>query len=247
MTLSLPWIIHLLFVVIRLSSLFFFTPIQAIRQISVPTRILLIFSFSLLIVFSTQGSTPTNNLVLRCLAEFTNGLILATSLCAVFSIYHIAGQLIDNQIGLNTLAFFKPDETGQESLSALLLSMLAVLLFFGSNGYLWLFKGLSYSFIIAPPGAITLFNGLSPILKQFGFMFSMSFLMASPIVIALVAIDFCSALITRTMPQVNPYFFTLPLKIILGFLIFIMMLQYITPLTDIIMEHCFHTWQEVLS
>lgn len=247
MIISLPFIIHLLFITIRLSTLFFFIPIQAIRQLTMPTRILLVFSFSLLVAMSTQQGMFTNQLILRSLTEFANGLILATSLCCVFAVYHIAGQLIDDQIGLNALAFFKPDETGQDSISALLLSMLAVLLFFGSNGYLWLFKGLSYSFIIAPPGTLSLFNGFTPILKQFSFMFSMAFLIASPIVIALVTIDFCSALITRAMPQVNPYFFSLPLKILLGFLIFIMMLQYITPLTDLIMERCFNTWQEVWS
>lgn len=247
MTLSLPWIIHLLFIVIRIGVIVFFIPIQAIRQLSATTRIILVFSFSLLVLLNSPFHTPTDNLLLRCVAEFAHGLILTTSLSAVFSLYHIAGQLIDNQIGLNTLAFFKPDESGQEPLSALLLSMLAVLLFFASNGYLWLFKGLSYSFVAAPPGSIILLNGLTPIVKQFSFMFSMAFLIASPIVIALVAIDLCSALIIRTMPQVNPYFFTLPLKIILGFLIFIMMLQYLTAITDSIMHYCFNTWKEVLS
>jgi flagellar biosynthetic protein FliR len=246
MTLSLPWITHLLFVAIRLGAIFFFIPIQAIRQLSSITRLMLIFSLSLLIQLNTK-STPIDHLFFRALAEFANGLLLATSLCASFAIYQIAGQLIDNQIGLNTLAFFKPDEEGQESLSSRLLSMIAVLLFFGSNGYIWLFKGLSYSFIITPPGALILFNGLDPILKQFGFMFSISFIIASPIVIALITIDFCSALICRTMTQVNPYFLTLPLKITLGFLMFIMMLQYMTPLTDMIMERCFNTWLEVLS
>jgi flagellar biosynthetic protein FliR len=247
MNVSLPWVAHLLFITIRLSALFLFTPIQAIRQLPAPMRLILVFSFSLLVHLNTPAPASTDYLFARSLAEFANGLILATSLYAAFSIYQIAGQLIDNQTGLNSLTLFKPDEPGQEPLTSRLLSMLAVLLFFGSHGYLWLFKGLSYSFVISPPGALVLLNGLNPIMKQFGFMFSMSFIMASPIVIALMTIDFCSALITRTMPQVNTYFFTLPLKIILGLIILILMLQYIAPLTDLIMEECFHTWQEVMS
>jgi flagellar biosynthetic protein FliR len=100
--------------------------------------------------------------------------------------------------------------------------------------------------VIIPPGAMLLLNGFKPLINQFSFMFSMSFIIASPMIIALVTIDFCSALITRTMPQVNTYFFTLPIKIILGLAMLSMMLPYLAPITDRIMEECFHAWQEFM-
>lgn len=247
MTVSIGWITYLLFVVIRISAVVLFTPIQAIRALSVHTRLLFIFCFSFLF-FSNSSFTPSSDyLALRCISEFTNGLLLALGVHAIFSIYQMAGQLMDNQLGLNSLVFFKPDEQGQESLSARLLSMLGVLFFFGSNGYLWFFKGLYYSFIIIPPGTIEVFNGFKPIMKQFSFMFSMSFIIASPIVIALLTVDLCGALITRTMPQINTYFFTLPLKIILGLIILMFMLNYFTPITDTIFNQFFQGWQELMS
>lgn len=247
MTLSTAWIAHLLFIVIRLSALFLFTPILAIRQLSVHTRLIFIFSLGFLFCFYNSATISTDYLVLRCLSEFANGLILSLGLYAVFAIYQIAGQLIDNQLGLNTLVFFKPDDHGQESLNARLLTMLGVLFFLGSNGSLWLFKGLSYSFIIIPPGSMELFDGLKPVISLFSFMFSMSFIVASPVVIALLTVDFCGALITRTMPQINTYFFTLPLKIILGLIILISLLNYFSALTDLIFSRFFQTWQELMS
>ena len=247
MTVSIGWVTHLLFVVIRISALFIFTPIQAIRQLSVHTRLLFVFCFSFLFLAHSSETPPSDYLFLRCVCEFTNGLLLTLGLHAVFSIYQIAGQLMDNQLGLNTLVFFKPDEHGQESLSARLLSMLGVLFFFGSNCYLWFFKGIHYSFVIIPPGSIEIFDGFKPIIKQFSFMFSMSFIIASPIVIALLTVDSCGALITRTMPQINTYFFTLPLKIILGLIILMLMLNYFTPITDSIFNQFFQGWQELMS
>ena len=143
MTLSLPWLQHLLFIATRLSVLFLFTPMQVIRNAPIQIRILIIFSLSSLLLINSSVS-PSENMLLSCTAEFINGLFLALSISVFFTVYQIAGQLIDNQLGINSLAFFKPDEPGQDSLSARLLSMLAVVFFFSSNSHLWFFKGLTY-------------------------------------------------------------------------------------------------------
>jgi flagellar biosynthetic protein FliR len=248
MTLSLPWITGLFFIFIRLGTVLLFTPIQAIKQLPVSIRLLFIFIMSVLLVHSLPPVPSANNvrILLGGLAEFSNGLILATSLYAAFAVFQIAGQLIDNEIGLNSLAVFNPEEHSQESLTSHLLSMLAVLFFFGIEGHLWLFKGLNYSFVIMPPGTLALFSGFTPVIKQFGFMFSMSFMIASPIILALLTIDICGAIITRNMPQVSTYFLTLPIKILFGLLLLAMMLHYISPITNSVFDLCFQTWQQVM-
>jgi flagellar biosynthetic protein FliR len=249
MTLSLPWLTGLFFVAIRLSTVLIFTPIQAIRQLPIHARLLFIFTLSMLLANYVQApATLSNNAILiGSLAEFANGLILATSLYAAFAVFQIAGQIIDNETGFNATAVFNPNEHSQEPLTSHLLSMLAVLFFFGLNGHQWLFKGLAYSFVISPPGTLNLFAGFTPVIKQFGFMFSMAFVIASPIIIALLAVDLCGALITRNMPQVSTYFLTLPIKILFGLFLLFMLLGYISPLTDKVFSQCFQTWQELMS
>ena len=248
MTLSLSWITTLMFISIRLGTVLLFTPIQAIRQLPVPVRILLVFMFSGIMVNFIPPLNPVNNneLLLGSLAEFANGLILATSVYAAFAVFQIAGQLIDSEIGLNSLVIFNPAERTQEPLTSRLLGMLAVLYFFGLDGHVWLLKGLAYSFIIIPPGTIDLFAGFTPVVKQFGFMFSMAFMLASPVIMALLAIDLFGAVITRNMPQISTYFLTLPIKILVGLMILALMLDYINPLTDKVFTNCFQTWQEIM-
>lgn len=250
MTLSLPWLSQLFFIVIRLSIVLLLTPIQAIRQLPIHARLILVFAFSLLLNnFMPLHKTVPNDaaLLLSGLAEFANGLILATSIYATFAIFQIAGQLIDNEIGLNASAVFNPSDHHQESITSQFLSLLAVLFFFSLDGHYWLFKGLLYSFIIMPPGTLNLFAGFSPIIKQFAFMFSMAFLIASPIILALLAVDLCGALITRNMPQMSTYFLTLPIKILLGLFLLFLLLNYFNPLSNQIFQHCFQTWQEIMS
>ncbi len=249
MTLSLSWLTCLLFITIRLGTVLLFTPIQAIRQLPVHTRLILIFIFSLLLInyVPNQETVNDNPLLLGGIVEFSNGLILAASLYAAFAVFQIAGQIIDNEIGLNSLAVFNPNEHSQEPLTSHLLSMLAVLFFFGLDGHLWLFKGLAYSFVMIPPGSLALFAGFTPVLKQFGFMFTLALMIASPIVAGLLAIDLCGGIITRNMPQISTYFLILPIKILVGLILLALMLNYINPLAHTVFENCFHTWQELMS
>ena len=249
MTISLPWITSLFFITIRLGTVLLFTPIQAIRQLPTPTRLILVFAFSLLIVNYApyQHFLDDNAILIGSIAELSNGLILATSIYAAFTVFQITGQLMDNEMGLNTLAIFNPGEHHQEPFSSQFLSMLAVLFFFTLDGHLWLFKGLTYSFTIIPPGTIALFAGFAPIIKQFGFTFTLAFMIASPIIVALLAIDLCGAIITRNMSQINTYFLIIPIKIFLGLILFMFMLNYISPLINTVFEYCFHTWQESMS
>jgi flagellar biosynthetic protein FliR len=249
MIVSTPWITTLLFITIRMGTILLFTPIQAIRQIPVHSRLLLIFVLSFMMALNMPQVTEMDSpqIMLGGLAEFANGLILATSLFAAFSVFQIAGQIIENETGMNSLTLFNPSEHSQLPLTSHLLSMLAVLFFFGLNGHLWLFKGLSYSFVIIPPGTMALFNGFTPIMKQMGFMFSMAVMIASPIIVSLLAIDLFSAVLTRNMPQISTYFLTLPLKILLGLFLLILMLNSFNPIANRVFEHCFQTWQEIMS
>ncbi|MBL7479164.1 flagellar biosynthetic protein FliR [Legionella bononiensis] len=249
MTLSITWLIHLFFIAIRLGTVLLFTPVQAIHQLPIMIRLMLVFALSCLLTFNVSQQVQLDNtgILLGGLAEFANGLILATGLFAAFAVFQIAGQLIDNETGLNSLAIFNPAEHNQESISSRLLTMLAVLFFFGMDGHLWLFKGLSYSFIIIPPGTLALFAGFTPIIKQFGFMFTVGFMIASPIILALLAVDLFGGLITRNIPQINTYFLILPLKICLGLFLLAMMLGFIYPISNRVFERCFQTWQELMS
>lgn len=249
MTLSTPLLSNLFFVVIRLGTVLLFTPIQAIKLLPITARLTLIFVLSQLIIeyLPSPGAMDNTRLVIGALAECCNGLILATSLYATFAVFQIAGQLLDNQMGLNAIAIFNPAEHHAEPLSSNLLSMLAVLFFFGTDGHLWLFKVLALSFTIIPAGSISLFMGFTPIIKQFGFMFSMAFMIACPVVTALLIIELCGGVLTRNMPQINTWFLTLPIKIMLGLFLFSLMIDYLVPQSNVVFERLFQTWEAFLS
>lgn len=237
-------------VAIRLGTVLLFSPIEAIRLLPIHTRLLLVFLLSTLVVanLALPAQNPDDlSLFLSGVAELCNGLILSLSVYATFAVFQIAGQLIDTQMGLNSLAILNPSDHSHDPLSGRLLVMLAVLFFFAVNGHHQLVQGLLLSFMIIAPGQHALFHGFTPLIQHFSFMFSLSLMIASPIVFSLLLIDVCGAVITRNMPQISTYFLTLPIKIMLGYFVFSLLLNYVNPLMEKAFQLCFHSLNRVMS
>ena len=250
MTIAVAPLTTTFLVAIRLGTVLLLSPIEAIRVLPIHARLLLVLILSTLVVTNLSLSDlPSNelSLVVSGLSEFCNGLILSLSLYAAFAVFQIAGQLMDTQMGLNSLAIFNPADHSNESLSGRLLVMLGVLFFFAVGGHLKLVQGLLMSFMIIAPGQPALFNGYAPIIQQCSLMFSLSLMIASPVVIGLLVIDVAGAVLTRNMPQISTYFLILPIKIMLGLIIFGLLLTYINPAMDFVFASCFHSWKAVMS
>ena len=237
-------------IAIRLGTVLLFSPIEAIRMLPIHTRLLfvLLLSFFIAAHLSKPLAQPNElSLLLSGIAEFSNGLILSLSLYATFAIFQIAGQLIDTQMGLNSLAIFNPTAHSHELLSSRLLGMLAVLFFFSLDGHHKLLQGLALSFTIIAPGEPGLFNGFVPIIQEFSLMFSLAVMIASPIVISLLIVDVTGAVLTRNMPQISTYFLTLPVKIMLGLFVFWLLLNDIHPVMEKAFTLCFQSLGAVMS
>ena len=250
MTIAVAPLTTTFLVAIRLGTVLLFSPIEAIRLLPIHARLLLVLIISMFIVANLSLPTEQPNelsLLLSGISELANGLILSLSLYATFAVYQIAGQLIDTQMGLNSLAIFNPTDHSHEPLSSRLLVMLAVLFFFAMDGHHKLVQGLALSFMIIAPGEPILFNGFAPIIHQFSFMFSLALMIASPIVVSLLVIDISGAVLTRSMPQISTYFLTLPIKIMLGFFIFYLLLNYLNPIMEKAFALCFQSWKVVMS
>ena len=250
MTIAVTPLTATFLVAIRLCTVLLLSPIEAIRVVPIHARLLLVLMLSLLIVPGlTIKSVPYDNLalVVAGISEFCNGIILSLSVYAAFAVFQIAGELMDTQMGLNSQAIFNPADHSHEPLSDRLLMMLAVLYFFAVGGHFKLLQGLVMSFKIIAPGELALLNGYTPLLQQCSLLFSLSIMIASPVLIGLLIVDIAGAILTRNMPQISTYFLTLPIKIMLGLIIFKLLLTYINPAMDLVFSSCFQSWKAVMA
>lgn len=249
-TIAVQPLTETLLVAIRLGTVLLFTPIEAIRLLPIHARILLVLMISLLIVGHLPSSVlPADDisLALSSLAEFSNGLMLSLGIYAAFGVFQIAGQLIDTQMGLNALAILNPADHSHEPLSGRLLTMLAVLFFFALDGHHQLLQALLLSFKRIAPGQCVLFEGFVPVIQQCALMFSLALMLACPMMLSIMIIDLSGAVLTRNMPQINTYFLTLPIKIMLGLLMLSLLLNDINPLMQQAFQQCFQTLMQVMA
>ncbi|WP_133138412.1 flagellar biosynthetic protein FliR [Legionella genomosp. 1] len=230
----------------RLGMIILFSPLEVIRRLPVQIRLILILLFSFFIISNLNSTTQTSGSLLAAFAaEFINAQLIYLALITCFGCFQVAGQLIDFQNGLNGISVFKPGE-GFDSISAHLLGMLAGLFFFASQGHHRVIKLLLLSFIAFPPGELIGEASMLQFIRQFALVWSLGMLIAAPLVFCLWLTEFCSGVLSRNMPQISPYFLILPLKVLLGFFIFYLLINNMNPLFEKTFELGFQAWQEYL-
>jgi len=223
------------------APLFFLTYIPLLVRTIFTIIITLIIGFSLTEnqIENVSGSIQSRILI----NEFLTGMILAFGFHAVNAALHMVSQLIDIQIGISAGATFDPVNYQSNSPTGILVSLLAVAIFFSTNLHYEFLYGLSEIFRAVPIGteiSITenYFNSISK-------LFAICFILAGPTIIVLFLTDVTLALISRSMPQAQIYFVALPLKILIGFLILALTLKLSHQYFDKVLVGAMSTWEEV--
>lgn len=204
---------------IRIGAITLSTPLDGMGQIPVMVKSLLVFICAAMLVTNldlVNKVTMPNNLMqlgIMALQEITLSLCLAVGMHAATSVFIMAGRVIDNQAGFSAAAVFNPATNMDDSLIGTVLTAVAVICFFALDFHLVMLKGIIYSIESMPPGKVSLNSDLNPLVKQIGVMFGFGLTIAAPTVFVLFMMDCIIGIVAKTMPQMNIYFVSLPIKI----------------------------------
>ncbi|WP_029920458.1 flagellar biosynthetic protein FliR [Nevskia soli] len=241
LTLDAGWLIGLLLIATRLAGLFLLSPVLGFGV--VPSRIQLVFVFALALIFATSlGAvsvqvTTLVQLVRLAMVELARGALLALSVNAAFAALNLAGQLMDFQIGFNASAVFNFNTQSQDPVISSMFAMLGGVLFLVFDAHHELLRGLAQSFQVEPVGDLALALDAHRLAAQLGGVFLYGFMVASPVVMGLFLFDVATAFISRSMPQLNIYFVSLPVKIFWGLTLLVTSLTQVGPLIRAIFAH----------
>ncbi|MGC4061414.1 MAG: flagellar biosynthetic protein FliR [Aquabacterium sp.] len=161
--------------------------------------------------------------------EVALGLLLSVGVHTAFAAFAVAGRLIDAQLGFTLGAVLDPVSKGHAAVMASGLNMLAILLFFLTDAHHLLLSGFFRTFELLPIGRAVAVDGWFPMAQGAGAMFSMGFVIASPVVIALLLADVVVAVVSRNLPQMNVMFLSIPLKVLLGMAVMAASVQLLAP------------------
>ena len=249
---KIPFLIAVLLLSTRFSMVFLMSPLFAMGRVPVKFRLILLISLSLLLVSLGAASDMPDAYTLGMLtqlmlAELVLGGMLAFGIFTAFAAFQFGGRVIDLQMGFGVAGLVDPSTNTQSPLIGTSLNLMGVIAFFLLDGHHLVLQGLALSVEAIPPGSTLVLPDGQAVLAQFGVMFSLGFALVAPVIITLLLIDVAMAVGARTMPQVNMFIMSFPVKIFVGLTVLAVSINYMGGMLERIYTSIFDFWSAVIG
>lgn len=217
----------------RIGGMFIPVPIFGANNIPNQVKIGLILFISIIIAPTTLeqfnpaviNSFPT--LLYYGLSEFMIGISYGLITSVFINAVYVAGAIIDMNIGLSIVSVISPQDEHEIPVSANLLYLLGIMIFLVMDLHHVLLRGIMDSFSIIPVG--TGIFDFSQALKFNDYLstsFIVGFQIASPFILTMLVLDIVLGLLSKAMPAMNIFVLGMPLKILVGFVMYMVLMPY---------------------
>ena len=209
----------------------FFSIVPFFGGAAVPPRVKVATAAALVIIIypALEASVPANQtlgfgplgfialLAKETLVGFTLGFIASL----IFEAVQVAGRIVDFQRGSTMGELYAPQLKSQVSELGQFKLQLAIVLFIAIGAHRLFISAMLESFEFIPALGFPNFgSGWSPaaelIVKMTAGVFSIGLQLAAPALIALLLTDLFFGIINRVAPQVNVFFLSMPVKMLVG-------------------------------
>lgn len=209
-----------LMVLVRMTGLFLITPIFS--RDNIPNILKIGFSFFCSIILINIIEVDFVNLApfelfIFSIKELLVGLMLGFVSYLFFTIFYLAGQVIDMQIGFGMVNVLDPQQNIQVPIMGSFYYMICILLFLILDGHHSLIEALVNSYEYIPIGQFR-FSGdmINHLVRTLTQVFFISFKISGPVLAAIFLSDVLLGVLAKTMPQMNVFIVGMPLKIFIG-------------------------------
>ena len=252
LVIDMGWIATVWLVAIRIGTIFLLTPLFALGGVPVRVRVLFVLALSLTLVTAIAPATTAvlntpGGLFIAAISEVFIGGLLAFGVFTAFAAFQLAGRIMDMQLGFGVASLIDPSTRAPTPLLGTLLNFTALVVFFAIDGHHMIIRGIAFSLERIPPG--TPLPNIEPaaLVAQFGSMFVYALMLAAPVVFVVLMVDIAMSVMARTMPQMNMFIVSLPLKIMVGLATLAISLHYLNPVMARIFETLFNYWHTLLE
>lgn len=183
--------------------------------------------------------------------EVLIGILLGFVAYLFFTVTQIAGSFVDMQMGFGIANVVDPMTGAQSPILGNLKFFLAVLTFLAIDGHHYLLMGIMNSYDWVPldnefftriyEGSVSTF-----LLRTLSTMFVLAFQLSAPLITALFLVDVALGMLARTAPQFNVFVIGLPLKILVGYIVYLVMIPGFLFLFQQLFSHLFAALNEML-
>ncbi len=230
----------------RCSGIFIIAPFFGSLNIPVTIRAAAAFAFTLVLfpVVDELGTVAAPPSVWAfagsVLAELFIGWLIGFVAYVCFSAIHMAGKVMDMQVGFAVVNVMDPTSGQQIPLIGSLLYNLGIIVFLVTNGHHVIITALAESFRMVPLAAMQPNLSLTMLLVDFtNGIFVTGMKIAMPVTFAILLVNVALGILARTMPQMNIFVVGIPLQLMVGVGVLSMLLPFYVMFLDVLFNEMY--------
>lgn len=217
----------------RCSGLFMIAPFFGSLNIPIMVRAAASFLFAIVLFPVVDGlsivAAPSTMLAyaVAVFSELFIGWLIGFVAYVCFSAIHMAGKVMDMQVGFAVVNVMDPTSGQQIPLIGSFLYNLGIIVFLVTNGHHMLITALAESFRMVPLLTMQPNLSLSMIMVNFvNGVFLTGMKVAMPVTFAILLVNVALGILARTMPQLNIFVVGIPMQLMIGVGVLAMLLPF---------------------
>ena len=225
-------------VLFRIAGMMLFAPLFGSAKI--PKRVKTMFTIVMALGMMAGVKAPAQmpqtpwDLAIGIGGEMAFGLAMGTAVSLIFIAAQWAGEIIGQQMGLNSGELFDPMYGGAGNLVGDLYQMMTLTLFLAVGGHHALIRGVRASFDSLPLLSAGINQSILDLLiGLFQSTAMLAIQLAAPMLVTMLIVDLALGVIGKTMPQLNVMSMGLTVRAVIGVVVLIMGLS----LTSDVIRH----------
>lgn len=214
----------------RVGAMIMLLPVFGEIMVSPRFRLGLALAVTLVLVPMTARSMPAlpeNVLAVTGLlmTEIAIGIVLGGAARLVMSALQVAGSVIAMQTGLGFAMAVDPTQGSQSALVGTFLTLLAITLIFASGLHHLLIGAVHGSYALFVPGVMPDSRDmLELVIRVASSAFLLGVQMSAPFLVFGLVFYLGTGVVSKLMPQVQIFFLTMPVNILIGFALLLVLL-----------------------
>ena len=227
-----------LLILARMSGCVLFNPLLGRQSVPgiVKSGLILLLSVTAAAMTEYRPAVPDTllEMAVRLLLEMGLGYILGLVVNVFFIIPLVGGELIDVQMGMSMGKTYDPGSHASTTVTASLLNILMMLLFFAGNGHHTMLQIFMTSGRIVPFGQAAFGQEVyQAIIELFVTCTIMGIKLCMPILAAELLGQVGMGILMKVIPQINVFAINIELKVIIGLLLLLVLL---TPFSEYLLR-----------
>ncbi|RJQ45429.1 MAG: type III secretion protein [Nitrospiraceae bacterium] len=216
-----PYITNFLIILIRSSIFVSLLPVIGGKELPGQFRLGLAVFIAIMMTPVVKVEISENTIPLLILKEALIATALGLSVRFLFMAINLAGHMVSQAMGLSVASIFNP-EIGQTTQISEAFGIMAMLYFLVMDAHHEIIYIFVKSFELLPSGQLNIMPVIPEVIALGNKLFVLALKIGAPVVVGLLLSNLLTGFLYKVAPQMNIFFITLPLNIILGLLIIIL-------------------------